>query len=860
MKSIRLIGRFIIFLMIGMLLAIAPVASQAHTSPFPTAQISASTLKQTSTEAASPSAALEAGRSYYAVGRFDQALIAWQTAAAGYGDRGEIPQQILCLSYLSLAHQSLSQWQAAEQAIASSLALLNQVSDSVSPVLWAQVLNTQASLQLQLGQFETALNTWTQTETFYQEAGDEIGIIGSRVNQAQALQQLGFYRRSRRILESINEQLSQMPASDLKITALRNLASARQRVGDYRDAYNIFSESLQVADQLNATAERNAILLDIGRLAANLDSYTTALTYFDIVREEAANPLVKVQAELEVLEIHLRSQKWQSAQSLVAQILQVLNELPPSHGSIYSSINLISNINQYGGSQQQLISAQSLQQLANKVIEDAQQLGDVRAEAYGFKQLGQFYAQSGQALDAINSIQRSLLLARASQASDIVAQSAWQLGRILRRNGQYPSAADAYHEAVEALQSLRGDLIAVNRDVQFSFQNSIEPVYREYISLLLTENPNQAELAQVRNLIENLQLAELDDFFRQACLDTQPKAIDQIDPNAVIIYPIILPDQLAVIVSKADHPLQYYKTPVSEAQVEVTLKNLLESLHPSSDPQERLRVSRQVYDWLIRPIEQQQALTSNDTLVFVLDGILRNIPMSTLYDGEKYLIEKYAIALSPGLQLMPAQPLNRANLSTFIGGISESRHGFSALPAVVDEVTEISDMVGASPLLNEEFTNSEVSRQLRNNSADIVHLATHGQFGSQQEDTFLLTWEGRIDIWQLSELLQSRETRSDDAIELLILSACNTAAGDDQSVLGLAGLAVKSGARSTIATLWPVKDEAAASLMIDFYRSFQQAGLTKSKALRQAQLTLMSNPSYKDPFYWSPYVLIGNWL
>ncbi|WP_008316672.1 CHAT domain-containing protein [Leptolyngbya sp. PCC 6406] len=859
MKFLRVIRQFTVFFIVGMCLAIVPLSVQAKALPFAKVQISSSVLKQDSIELSNPSSELESGRSYYAAGRFDQAAVVWQAAASGYADRGEVAQQILCLSYLSLARQALSQWQEAEQAITTGLVLLNQVFDSVNPILHAQVLNTQASLQLQLGQFQAALRIWEKTETFYQEAGDNIGVIGSRVNQAQALQQLGFYRRARGILESINEQLSQMPVSELKVTALRNLGAARQRVGDYRAAYSILSESLRVADQLNATGERNAILLDIGRLAANLDNDEAALTYFEIVRKEATSPLVKLQAQLEELEIHLKSQRWQAAQALLTQALEILSELPPSHGSMYGAINLISNVTQYAGSQQ-LMSSQDLNQLATKVIRNAQQLGDVRAEAYGLKQLGELYIQAGQNGAAIDSIQQSLLLARSQQANDIVAQAAWQLGRVLRQNGQYTAAADAYQEAVESLKSLRGDLIAINRDVQFSFQNSVEPVYREYISLLLTENPDQSELEQARKLIESLQLAELDDFFRQACLDTQPKEIDQIDPKAVVIYPIILPDQLAVIVSKLGQPLSYYRTSIDKTKVEVTLTHLLELLHPSSDHQERLRVSQQVYDWLIRPIEQQQVLTNDETLVFVLDGLMRNIPMATLHDGKNYLIEKYAVALSPGLQLMAAQPLNRANLSTLIGGISESRNGFSSLPAVVREVTEISKMVGASPLLNEEFTSSEVAKQLQNSSANIVHLATHGQFGSQQEDTFLLTWEGKINIWQLSELMQSRGTRSGDAIELLILSACNTASGDDRAVLGLAGLAVKSGARSTIATLWPVKDEAAASLMVDFYESFQQADLTKAEALRQAQLTLMRDPSYKDPFYWSSYVLIGNWL
>ncbi|MEO1792152.1 MAG: CHAT domain-containing protein, partial [Cyanobacteria bacterium J06629_19] len=123
--------------------------------------------------------------------------------------------------------------------------------------------------------------------------------------------------------------------------------------------------------------------------------------------------------------------------------------------------------------------------------------------------------------------------------------------------------------------------------------------------------------------------------------------------------------------------------------------------------------------------------------------------------------------------------------------------------------------------------------------------------------TFLSTWEGRLSVKELSEILQTRGRSN--AIELLVLSACDTASGDDRAVLGLAGLAVKSGARSTVATLWPVKDQAAAKLMKELYEGIQSSEMSKAEALRQAQLTLLEDPSFSDPFFWSAYTLVGNW-
>lgn len=433
------------------------------------------------------------------------------------------------------------------------------------------------------------------------------------------------------------------------------------------------------------------------------------------------------------------------------------------------------------------------------------------------------------------------------------------MGKLYKQHGNRAEAISAYTEAVKSLKALRSDLVAVNPDVQFSFRESVEPVYRELVALLLDEQPSQTELKQARELIESLQVAELDNFFREACLD-KAQQIDKVDPTAAVIYPIILPDRLATIVSQTGQPLHYYVTRKPSTEIEQTLNNLLIALNPVSDSKDREQFSQQIYDWLIRPAEQEQAFKDTKTLVFVLDGKLRNIPMAALYDGKQYLIEKYAVALSPGLQLMAAHSFQQNKINAVIGGISESRAGFAALPAVELEVKQISKAVPSDLLLNQQFTSKALGASVKSGSADVVHLATHGQFSSRLEDTYLLTWDGQVNVKELSELLKNRGGNSSKAIELLVLSACDTATGDDRAVLGLAGLAVKSGARSTIATLWPVKDKAAQMLMTRFYEQLRQPKITKAEALRQAQINLIRQTDFRDPFFWSAFVLVGNWL
>ena len=170
-----------------------------------------------------------------------------------------------------------------------------------------------------------------------------------------------------------------------------------------------------------------------------------------------------------------------------------------------------------------------------------------------------------------------------------------------------------------------------------------------------------------------------------------------------------------------------------------------------------------------------------------------------------------------------------------------------------------SSQVSAKVLLDQDFTRFRLQKQIETTSFPVVHLATHGQFSSQADNTFLLTWDERINVKNLDQLLREREGQQLSPIELLILSACQTAAGDKRAVLGLAGVAVRSGARSTLATLWSVQDQSTAELMREFYVNLSQRGISKAEALRQAQLSLLRSSQYQHPFYWAPFVLVGNW-
>ncbi|MDJ0506233.1 MAG: CHAT domain-containing protein, partial [Nostocales cyanobacterium LE14-WE12] len=449
------------------------------------------------------------------------------------------------------------------------------------------------------------------------------------------------------------------------------------------------------------------------------------------------------------------------------------------------------------------------------------------------------------------------------KAPDISYKWQWQLGRILAAKGNQKDAISAYKQTVETLKSIRTELVAISSDLQFSFREDVEPVYRELAGLLLHENSSQTEIKEARQVIEDLQLAELDNFFRNACLNSKSVEIDEInDYSTAVFYTLILKDRLELIVALPNQPLERYSRPISQVDIENNIKNLKRELTNSIGlNKRRLKLSQEIYTWLInKELAAKLEYSKIKNLVFISDGVFRNISLAALYDGKQYLIEKYSIALAPSLQLIDIKPLVREQVQLFAGGISEPRQKFPALPNVIGELSQIkADFPKANLLKNEFFTSSNLETNIKQHSAQIVHLATHGEFSSKAEDNFILTWDGRLNIDQLTNILRS-DNKQIRPIELLVLSACQTATGDKRAILGLAGIAVKAGARSTIASLWSVNDQATYLLMSKFYQELANSKITKVEALRRAQLEVLNKNEFKHPYFWSGFVLIGNWL
>jgi len=233
--------------------------------------------------------------------------------------------------------------------------------------------------------------------------------------------------------------------------------------------------------------------------------------------------------------------------------------------------------------------------------------------------------------------------------------------------------------------------------------------------------------------------------------------------------------------------------------------------------------------------------------------------MAALHNGKNFLIQEYATAITPGLNLTDPRPLRTDQIKVLTFGLTESVQDFPALPYVSAELREISQVFNARSLLNQDFVATRVEEELKREPFSILHIASHGHFGNEVEDTFVLAFDTRLTMDRLGEYVGLFRFR-EEPLDLLTLSACETAAGDDRAALGLAGIAIRAGARSALATLWQVNDPASYRLVVEFYRQLRNPGASRASALQAAQLALLNDLRYGHPCYWAPFLLINNWL
>lgn len=471
-------------------------------------------------------------------------------------------------------------------------------------------------------------------------------------------------------------------------------------------------------------------------------------------------------------------------------------------------------------------------------------------EALG--QLGKVYQYQGR----FEQAKRALLTALAGSEKyadfEQVYRWYWYLAEVSQLEKKPRDALQYYALAVNMHQQIFVDLDDNNNAI-----GAQETLYSDYIKLLL-QHGGQGGYQSAIDAIEKLRTAELQDYFRDRCV-AQSKLTDidiagRLVEGDAILYPIQLADRLELLLLTPDRI--YHRSSVTDMR---QLRRHIYSLRQALEAldQDYQSLSRALYTALLAPLEPWLSKHAVKRLIIVPDYVTAAIPYAALHDGDRFLIERMALSVAPAMQLtnsITADGVGRA----LYAGISLPLAHYPALPNVPTEIALAARHIPGDQLLNRQFILSQLPQRARSGSYRVLHLASHANLAERVEDSYILAFDGKLTLDMLQQNI-GRLRFSETPVDLLTLSACSTASGDNKAALGLAGLAVKSGAGSALASLWAISDEPTARLISHFYKQLADGGVSKSQALQLAQQTLLGDPRLRHPGHWAGFVLVGNW-
>jgi CHAT domain-containing protein len=438
----------------------------------------------------------------------------------------------------------------------------------------------------------------------------------------------------------------------------------------------------------------------------------------------------------------------------------------------------------------------------------------------------------------------------------------------------------------QKMEKTLGDTVALGKELETLREISPEkrsPQQKQRIAQLVTHQ--QKILDEFYDFISSpavkAQVEQISRTARQQNLDLESlnairDNLSRLPGKPVLLYPLVLKDSLELILVTPESPPIHRTVAVKREEVYHTIAAFRKALQNPS--QNAKQPARQLYDWLIKPIENDLKQAGTQALIYAPDDQLRYIPLSALYDGKQWLVQRFDINHITAASLTnfntPRESNVRILAAAFTKGsyevkVANRQVTFSGLPFAEREVETLAATVPQTKtILDDAFSPETTVPQM--DDYTIVHLATHAAFVvGKPEDSFILFGTG--DRANLRDVA----TWSLPRVDLVVLSACETGLGgklgNGEEILGFGYQIQKTGARSAIASLWAVDDGGTQSLMSSFYALLPSGKLTKAQALRQAQIALITGNlpksqqqgvggSLSQPYYWAPFILIGNGL
>ena len=691
---------------------------------------------------------------------------------------------------------------------------------------------------------------------------------------------------------------------------------------DYVDAEKALLSAIELSS--DRPTEKAGYLNNLGNLYSAQDKTSQADNYYgQALRLAGGNPALQLEIKLN----RLYNKPATANTAELNSLLQEIAKLASTQERVRSAVTFAAIAQAANDPESRELAIQALEQARI----DSAGIKDSRLRIEVLSSLADKYEKQNQEDKALQLSEEATSLQTTENIQDLLAELEWRKARIYQKQGKDELSLAAYGKAVDNIQDIRMDIPVEYHDGRSSFRETLGPIYLGYAYQLLKKaghqngDSKQTTLLLARQTVEQIKQTEMEDFLGGRCLieGLRRSELDNIDASAATIYPIILPDRMELLVG-IGKTIHQYTVPVTDQQVRASATAFAQKLRNLED--DYSQYSQQLYAWLISPIEKDLEMAKIKTLVIVPDGVLRLVPFSALNDGQHYLVEKYALSVSPGMSLMngggnaghhsyqtllsglsrpgsvveklPAQlviaildsgqeqgssqralPATRSlgkaqlrsvenaptlardtrdaeNLIRKPGALQKLKEELS-LPGVENELNRIKPLVKNTTLLNEGFTVDSFHQAAASQSYEVIHIASHGVFTSDADTSFIMAYDNVLKINDLESLLKGE--KPDKTLELLTLSACETAEGDDRAPLGFTSVALKAHARSAIGSLWPISDAAASFLMGSFYQHLNE-NQNKAEALRQSQLELMKHKDMSHPFFWSPFILVGNWI
>lgn len=787
----------------------------------------------------------------YAQGRFEDAAVFWRQAAIEHNARKDLPAEIDARANL-------------------------------------------ASAQMMLGRYDLAVTSLMAALESAEQAGD-------RRRRATILNSLGA-------AYTFNPKAGERPGNQTAERSHTHHGGDDRCAGRSQDPAELFAQALSIAEELKDRNLQASILNNWGNYNAKSGAFELAIKDYsrvvELVSDADAMLAAKAQvngaiAALTAAEKETQTRRGERIRTCVelngdGQIR--LEKLPNSHEKSFLLLTVGQTAEQLAKLDEATAAAQL--EMARKAYEQAlavaEAQNDLRSRSYACGFLGGLYLQQKNIPRAEEMTRRAIAAAQQARLPDSLYRWQWQNARLLRQKySASKSSADLdssiafYDAAVETVRFIRNDISLGhgNQRKRVSFRESIGSLYFEYADMLLQradlvkEDAKKSEevaklYLKARDTVERVKAVELENYFQDECvhlLKQKQKDVEDVDAQTAVIYLIPLAERTEILVSFRGG--QFYRPRPSElssdrlARLAELFRRQISSQEATDDYDGYRRTGNRLYQFLIEPIRAELARRGITTLVFVPDGPLRTIPMAALWDGQKHLVESFAVAVTPGLELLEPRSIQRVQVQLLTSGLSEKREGFAALTYVPTELDNLQKLYpGATRLQDKDFIKPQIEKALQTNPYSIVHVASHAYFGKDASESFLLTYDGRLTLDEIERLIRPYQLR-DQPVELLTLSACQTAEGDpERAALGLAGIAVKAGARSAVATLWSVNEKASVDLMAEFYRELGKGSgslkeqVSKARAMQDAQIKLISGQEFDHPYYWAPFLIIGNWL